>query len=124
MDIRTRDLGTVVCLDLRGRLVATDEDDRLRDKVSRLLFDHRRNILLNLEEVSLIDTSGLSAMVAVRQAADRSGGQIKLLNLPSRVHDLLVMTKLITLFDVADSEADAVRAFAAEDERISGRERP
>ena len=116
MQIRTRDLGTAVCVDLQGRLVAMDEDDRLQDKVSRLLFDHHRHIVLNLEEVSQVDTSGLTAMVAIRHAADRSGGQIKLLNLPPRVHDLLVMTKLITLFDVVESEANAIQAFAAADD--------
>ena len=59
-----------------------------------------------------MDTTGLTALVAVRHAVDRSGGQIKLLNLPPRIHDLLVVTKLITLFEVVDSEADAERAFS------------
>ena len=114
MKIRTRHLGSVVCLDVQGRLVATDEDDRLKEKVSHLLFENHRKIVLNLEEVSQVDTTGLSALVAIRHVVDRSAGQIKLLNLPPRVHDLLVVTRLITLFEVVDSEADAVRAFSVE----------
>jgi len=114
MKIRTRHLGSVVCLDVQGRLVATDEDDRLKEKVSHLLFENHRKIVLNLEEVSQVDTTGLSALVAIRHVVDRSAGQIKLLNLPPRVHDLLVVTRLITLFEVVDSEADAVGAFSVE----------
>src|SRR6516162_6527596 len=114
MKIRTRHLGSVVCLDVQGRLVATDEDDRLKEKVSHLLFENHRKIVLNVEEVSQVDTTGLSALVAIRHVVDRSAGQIKLLNLPPRVHDLLVVTRLITLFEVVDSEADAVRAFSVE----------
>lgn len=114
MEIRERSLGPVVCLDLQGRLATTFEDDRLTDKVNSLLFEGRRNILLNLEEVSGIDTSGLSGLIAVRRAARQSGGEIKLLNLPSRIYDLLVVTKLITLFDTVESEADAIRAFSVE----------
>ena len=113
MEIRTRNLGSVVCLDVQGRLVLT-EDDRLKEKVSHLLFENHRKIVLNLEEVSQVDTTGLSALVAIRHVVDRSAGQIKLLNLPPRVHDLLVVTRLITLFEVVDSEADAVRAFSVE----------
>jgi anti-anti-sigma factor len=112
MEIRERSLGSVVCLDLQGRLATTFEDDRLTDKVNSLLFEGRRNILLNLEEVSGIDTSGLSGLIAVRRATRQSGGEIKLLNLPSRIYDLLVVTKLITLFDTVESEADAIRAFS------------
>jgi anti-sigma B factor antagonist len=117
MEIRERSLGSVVCLDLQGRLVTTFEDDRLTDKVNSLLFEGRRNILLNLEEVSGIDTSGLSGLITIRRAARQSGGQIKLLNLPSRIFDLLVVTKLITLFDIVESEADAIRAFSVESPR-------
>src|SRR5215472_15254921 len=100
MEIRTRNLGPVVCLDLHGRLVAMDEDDRLRDRVNSLLFEGDRQILLNFEDVSQVDTSGLSTMVAVRRAVDRSGAQIKLLNLPPRINDMLVVTRLITLIDL------------------------
>lgn len=113
MEIRERSLGSVVCLDLQGRLVTFD-DGRLRDKVNSLLFEGRRQILLNLEDVSGIDTSGLSSLIAIRRATDENGGRIKLLNLPSRILDLLLVTKLITLFDIVESEADAIRAFSVD----------
>ena len=114
MEIRERSIGSVVCLDLQGRLVTTFDDGRLTDKVNSLLFEGRRHILLNLEDVSGIDTSGLSSLIAIRRATDEIGGRIKLLNLPSRILDLLVVTKLITLFDIVESEADAIRAFSVD----------
>ena len=114
MEIRERSIGSVVCLDLQGRLVTTVDDGRLTDKVNSLLFEGRRHILLNLEDVSGIDTSGLSSLIAIRRATDEIGGRIKLLNLPSRILDLLVVTKLITLFDIVESEADAIRAFSVD----------
>jgi anti-sigma B factor antagonist len=113
MEIRERFLGSVVCLDVQGRIVAADGDDRLKETVSHLLFENHGKIILNLEEVSQIDTSGLSALVSIRQAVQRAEGEIKLVNLPPRVHSLLVLTRLITLFEVVDSEADAVRGFSA-----------
>jgi len=112
MEIRTRYLGPIVCLDLLGRLVAMDEDDRLKDRVNSLLFENHRKLLLNLEDVLQVDTSGLSILVGVRHAVERSGGVIKLLNLPPRIHNLLVVTKLITLFDVVEAETNAARAFS------------
>ena len=114
MKIRERFMGSVACLDVHGRLVVTNDNERLIEKVIHLLFENHRKIVLNLEEVSQVDTTGLSALVAIRHVVDRSAGQIKLLNLPPRVHDLLVVTRLITLFEVVDSEADAVRAFSVE----------
>jgi anti-sigma B factor antagonist len=111
MQIRQRQLGTVVCLDVGGRLVVGVEDG-LKDKVNSLFLQGRRHILLNLKDVSQVDTSGLAALSAVRAAAERHGGTIKLLKLPLRIHDLLVITKLITLFDVFESEGDALRSFS------------
>jgi anti-sigma B factor antagonist len=109
MEIRQRHVGSVICLDLQGRLISVDEDSVLKDKVNSLLFQGHRTILLNLEGVSHVDTTGLSALIAIRHAAERSGCSVKLLNLPGRVHSLLVVTRLITTFDVFDSEADALK---------------
>ena len=86
-------------------------ENGLKDKVNSLFLQGHRDILLNFKDVSQLDTSGLSAITAVRGAAETHGGTIKLLNLPTRVHDLLVITKLITLFDVFESEEDAVSSF-------------
>jgi anti-anti-sigma factor len=114
MEIRERFVGSVVCLDVQGRLVATGGDDRLKEKVGHVLFENHRKIILNLAEVSQVDTSGLSALVWVRQAVERAGGEIKLLALPPRIHNLLVLARLITLFEVVDSEVDALRAFSVD----------
>ena len=108
MEIRQRHVGSVICLDLQGRLISVDEDSVLKDKVNSLLFQGHRTILLDLEGVSHVDTLGLSALIAIRNAVEKSGGSVKLLKLPARVHSLLVVTRLITVFDVFDSEADAL----------------
>src|SRR5260370_6994445 len=96
MEIRQRHVGSVICLDLQGRLISGDEDSVLKDKVNSLLFQGHRTILLNLEGVSHIDTLGLSALIAIRHAADRSGCSVKLLNLPSPFPTLLLVTMPIT----------------------------
>jgi anti-sigma B factor antagonist len=114
MEIRERFLGSVVCLDVQGRLVVTNDNERLKEKIIHLLFENHHKIVLNLQEVSQVDTSGLSALISVRQAVRRGGGEIKLLNVPRRIQDLLVLTRLITLFEIVDSEADPASAFSAE----------
>jgi anti-sigma B factor antagonist len=112
MELRERHIGAAVCLDVEDRLVVmTVEDGRLIDRVNSLLLHGHRQILLNLKEVSQIDTTGLATITALRRAAEREGAVIKLVNLPPRIHNLLVITKLITLFDVFDSEAEAARSF-------------
>jgi anti-sigma B factor antagonist len=110
MEIRERQLERVVILDVEGRLVLGVED-RLKDKVNSLLLQRRQEILLNLRDVSQLDTSGLAAITSIRGAVERHGGRIKLLDLPKRVHDLLVVTRLITLFEVFESEQEAVNSF-------------
>jgi len=107
MKISQRQVGSIVCLDVEGRLV-TGMEDALKNQVNRLFVEGHRAILLNLGNVSQIDTSGLTAFIAVRGTAEKYGGTISLLHLPRRVHDLLVVTKLITLFNVFDSERDAL----------------
>lgn len=116
MEIRQRQLGNVVCLDVEGRIILGVEDV-LRDKVDSLFVQGHRDVLLNLRDVSQVDSCGLAALTAVKGAAERHRGTIKLLNLPSRVHALLVITRLITLFDVFESEADALSSFHQQAER-------
>jgi anti-sigma B factor antagonist len=111
MQIRQRHIGPVVCLDLEGRLVLNYQEGSLRETVNDLLSQSHRQIVLNLKDVSLIDTSGLAAMIAVKLAAQRTGGDIKLLHLPTRIYNLLVVTRLITVFDVFESEEEAAGSF-------------
>jgi anti-sigma B factor antagonist len=112
MAIRQRHLGSIICLDVDGRLVMGGQDGVLRDEVNRLFLKGHRDILLNLREVSQVDTSGIAALTAVRAAAERYGGTIKLLNLPRRIYDMLVITKLITAFEVFESEVDALGSYS------------
>ena len=110
MEIQQRQSGSVAFVDVDGRLVLGFED-RLKDCVNSLLFQGHRNIVLNLRGVTQVDTSGLATITSVRGTAEKHAGRIKLLNLPKRVHDLLIITRLITLFEVFDSEENAVRSF-------------
>jgi len=112
MQIRQRQLGSVICLDVVGRLVIGVKDGLLKDTVNGLLCQGHRNIVINLKEVCQIDTCGLAAIIALRSAVEAHNGTVMLLNLPRRVYDLLVITKLITVFEVLETEAEAVRRFS------------
>src|SRR5262245_19112773 len=110
MEIQERTIGAVTVLDLTGRLVLSDT--LLKDKVHSLVFQNRLQIVLNLADVSHIDSSGIGQLLAARTAVDRAGGQIKLLNVTNKLHDLLTITKLVTVFETFDREADALESFA------------
>jgi anti-sigma B factor antagonist len=113
MTIQERVVGSVTVLDLEGKMVLGDGDTLLKDKIHSLVFQERKNIVLNLGHVSYMDSSGLGALVASFVTAKNNGGQVKLLNLTGRLQDLLAIAKLLTVFETFDSEADAVRSFAA-----------
>jgi anti-sigma B factor antagonist len=113
MTIQERVVGTVTVLDLNGKLVLGDGDTLLKDKIHSLVFQSRKNIVLNLGGVSYVDSSGLGAIVASFVTAKNNGGQVKLLNLTTRLQDLLTIAKLLTVFETFDTEADAVRSFPA-----------
>jgi anti-sigma B factor antagonist len=114
MTIQERVVGSVTVLDCNGRLVLGDGDTLLKDKVHSLMFQGRKQILLNMGGVSYVDSSGLGALVATSMTARNNGGHIKLLNITTRLHDLLSIAKLLTVFDTFDNEADAVRSFPAQ----------
>ena len=111
MKIVERQVGDVVILDLHGKILIGEGDDALRDAVTRLVDSGKTKILLNLGDVSYIDSSGIGELVSGFTTVTNSGGQLKLLNLNKRVKDLLQITKLYTVFDVKDDEAGAVKAF-------------
>jgi len=112
MEINERSMGTVTVLDLSGKLV-WDGAQRLKDKVNSLVFQGRTQIVLNLGEVSQIDSTGLGEIVACLTTVTRRGGNIKLSSVAKRNQDLLSITRLATVFDTFDSEAEAVRSFGA-----------
>jgi len=113
MTIQERASGSVTILDLNGKLVLGDGDTLLKDKIHSLMFQSRKQIVLNMGNVSFVDSTGLGALVATYVTAKNNGGQIKLVNLTKRLHDLLVISKLVNVFETFDSEDEAVRSFPA-----------
>ena len=113
MTIQERASGSVTILDLNGKLVLGDGDTLLKDKIHSLVFQGRKQIVLNMGEVSFVDSTGLGALVATYVTAKNNSGQIRLVNLTKRLHDLLVISKLVNVFETFDSEDEAVRSFPA-----------
>ncbi len=112
LTITSRELDGIAVLALNGRIVLGEETVALREKVKSLLGEGKKNILLDLKNVSTIDSSGLGALVAVHSSAKSSGANLRLCNLGSRTNELLQMTRLLTVFEVSNSEADAVNAMS------------
>src|SRR5579864_3039990 len=94
-----------------GRIVFGEESSLLRDELKKAVADGNKKIVLNLGEISYIDSGGLGTLVALHTTAHNAGGAIKLANLTRRVGDLLQVTKLLTVFEVHDSEYAALEAF-------------
>jgi anti-sigma B factor antagonist len=108
----TRQVGDVAIADFRGRIVLGEESAHLRNLVSELLKQGRKKILFNLAEVTHIDTSGLGNLINALAQARKQGGELKLVNLPQKVQDLMQITKLYTVFDILNDETVAVRSFS------------
>jgi anti-sigma B factor antagonist len=108
----TRQVDGVTIVDLSGRITLGEGSVTLKDTVHDLLSKGLKRILLNLGEVNYVDSSGIGALVSALTAAKNQGGELKLLNVTKRVHDLLQITKLHSLFDVKNDEAAAVQSFA------------
>ncbi len=106
-----RQVGDVTVVDVSGRITLGEGSSNLRDGIRELAVKGQKKILLNLADVSYIDSSGLGELVAAFTSVTNAGGQLKLLNLTKRVNDLLQITKLYTVFDVFDAETSAVRSF-------------
>ena len=114
LTIRERQINNATVLDLEGKLRLGEGNQEFHDAIRALVEKGRKNIVVNLENVTSIDSSGLGELVAGYVAVTRSGGQINLLHLSKRVHELMFMTKLLTVFDVYDSESEAVNSFEAQ----------
>ena len=110
--LNTRQVGDVSVVDVAGRITLGEGSSALRDLLREMVGKGDKKILLNLGEVSYIDSSGIGELVSGFTTVTNSGGQLKLLNLNKRVKDLLQITKLYTVFDVHEDEAGAVRSFA------------
>ena len=113
IDFSTRQSDGITIVDIKGRITLGEGSVTLRDTVHDLLSKGQKRILLNLGDVNYIDSSGIGELVSAFTAAKKQDGEVKLLNLTKRVHDLLQITKLYTVFDVKDDEALAVESFSA-----------
>jgi len=112
MKCSTRQVDGVTIVDCSGRITLGEGSITLRDTVRDLLAKGQKKILLNLADVNYIDSSGIGELVSAFTTVRNQGGDLKLLNLTKKVHDLLQITKLYTVFDVKDEEAAGVRAFS------------
>jgi anti-sigma B factor antagonist len=114
LNIREREDGDVTILDMDGKVTIGEGSVTLRSAIRNLLEKGRKKILLNLSGVGYIDSSGIGELVASFTAINKEGGQLKLLNLTQKLQDLLAITKLLTVFDVYEDEAEARSSYRAE----------
>ena len=111
MKVNTRQVDGVTVIDLSGRITLGEGSVVLRDIVRDVIGKGEKKILLNLADVTYIDSSGIGELVSAFTTVRNQGGELKLLKLTKKVHDLLQITKLYTVFDVKDDEAEAIASF-------------
>jgi anti-sigma B factor antagonist len=111
LEIKERGAGDVVILDLLGKITIGEGSVQLRDAVSNLLESGRQRIILNLQGVSYVDSSGIGELVSRYTTTKNQGGQLKLLQLPKKIKDLLMITKLLTVFEIYEDEETALSSF-------------
>ena len=111
LEIREREREGVRILDLNGRLTVGDEVAKFREHINKMIAGNERNIILNMAQVDYVDSTGLGALVMYYTTLQRDGGKVKLLNLTRRSIELLVMTKLTTIFEVFNDEQNAINSF-------------
>ncbi len=109
--IDERHIDGITVLDIVGKLTIDEAAEHLRDKINSLIAQKETRIVLNLQHVPYIDSGGLGELIASFGSVTRAGGAMKLLHVSSRNHDLLSITRLVTLFDSFDSESEAIRSF-------------
>jgi anti-sigma B factor antagonist len=112
LNVTSGEVNGVAVLWLDGRIVLGEETGVLREKVKGLLGEGKKKLVLNLKKVTFIDSSGLGALVAAHSSAKSSGARLRLCNLGSGTNELLRLTRLVTIFEVSDSESDAVSSFS------------
>jgi anti-sigma B factor antagonist len=111
MKATIRQVDSVIVIDVSGRITLGEGCAQLRELIRDQLSKGNKQILLNLANVTYIDSSGIGELVSAFTAVSNQGGQLKLLNLTKKVHDLLQITKLYTVFDIHDDEAKAIASF-------------
>lgn len=111
LDITERRAGEVTILGLRGRLVADDEDRLFAQEINRLLAAGQTQIVVDFHDVSCLDSGGVGTLVAKLLSARRRGGDVRLMRLTDRTQRVLAITRLLGVFQVFDSEEEAIRSF-------------
>ena len=111
LEVTERQAGDVTILDMSGSVRMGEGSIELRNAIRGLVDGGKKKILLNLRSVKNIDSSGIGELIANYTTVSRDGGQLKLLNLTDRIQNLLVITKLLTVFDAYDNEAEALNSF-------------
>lgn len=111
LSIASREVDGVTVLDLSGRITLGEGSVQLRDAIRDLISKGQKSILLNLAEINYIDSSGLGELVSAYTTAKNQGAALKLLKLTQKVHDLLQLTKLYTVFDIFDDETKAIGSY-------------
>jgi anti-sigma B factor antagonist len=111
LKINVRDVDGIGVVGLDGRVVLGDESNALREQVKKMLAAGKKKIVLNMDNVTYIDSAGLGALVAAHHSARTQGASLKLSNLGSKFQEILQVTKLLTVFEVYDSEAAAISSF-------------
>src|SRR4028119_2019598 len=111
LNITERQAGDITILDMDGKVTIGEGSVALRTTIRRLLGEGKKKILLNLGRVGYVDSSGIGELVSSFTAVNKEDGSLKLLNLTQKIQDLLAITKLLTVFDVYESEADALSSY-------------
>ncbi|MEO6193597.1 MAG: STAS domain-containing protein [Thermoanaerobaculia bacterium] len=112
MKFNTRQNGDVTILDLNGRITIGSGEEALRNATQEILNNGAKKVVIHMAGVTMIDSSGIGELVSAYTTATNRGAKLKLANLPAKVSDILTITQLITVFDVFDTEAEAVQSFA------------
>lgn len=110
---KVRRVGDVAIVDLNGKITLGENTGILRDELRSLLSQGNKNIVLNMKDVSYVDSAGLGELVGAYTTATNQGGSVKLLHLQGKMRDLLQITKLFTIFQAYDDEQSAIKSFAA-----------
>jgi anti-sigma B factor antagonist len=113
MKIVERQVGDVIILDLHGKILIGEGDDALREAVTKLVDGGKTRILLNLADVPYVDSAGLGEIVRCYTTVSKKSGKLKLLHLTKKIQDLLSITKLLTVFETFEDEAEAVKSFSS-----------
>jgi anti-sigma B factor antagonist len=113
MTVSDRSVGNVTIIDVSGNVTLSDGAEQLRDKVRGVLAEGKKQVLVNLAHVSYMDSAGLGELVQAYSTVAKQGGKLKLVSPTKRLKDLLVITKLATVFDSYDEEAAAISSFGA-----------